>query len=63
MQHFFAALVTAWLETPDLFKDGSEVVLEGRMVRTDAEMVFHADKVFAKCPSKFEASAEQTAAF
>jgi cytochrome c-type biogenesis protein CcmE len=51
------------LETPDLFKDGSEVVLEGRMVRTDAEMVFHADKVFAKCPSKFEAQAAETASF
>ena len=55
------AVVFLSLETPDLFKDGAEVVLEGRMVRTDAEMVFHADKVFAKCPSKFEAQAAETA--
>jgi cytochrome c-type biogenesis protein CcmE len=51
------------LETPDLFKDGAEVVLEGRMVRADSELVFHADKVFAKCPSKFEAKATETASF
>lgn len=46
-------VVFASLETPDLFKDGAEVVLEGRMVREDSR--FHADKVMAKCPSKFEA--------
>jgi cytochrome c-type biogenesis protein CcmE len=44
------------LETPDLFKDGAEVVLEGRM----SGGAFHADKVMAKCPSKF-APAEQSA--
>jgi cytochrome c-type biogenesis protein CcmE len=41
------------LETPDLFKDGAEVVVEGRLA--SAGGVFHADKVLAKCPSKFEA--------
>jgi len=47
-------VVFASLETPDLFKDGAEVVVEGRMVRTRDGEHFHADKVFAKCPSKFE---------
>jgi len=47
-------VVFASLETPDLFKDGAEVVVEGRMVRTRDGVHFHADKVFAKCPSKFE---------
>jgi cytochrome c-type biogenesis protein CcmE len=42
------------LETPDLFKDGAEVVVEGRLA--GAGGVFHADKVLAKCPSKFEAA-------
>ena len=50
------AVVYASLETPDLFKDGAEVVVEG-MLTGDT---FHADKVMAKCPSKFEGSeAEQ----
>ncbi|MBW2269366.1 MAG: cytochrome c maturation protein CcmE [Deltaproteobacteria bacterium] len=40
------------LETPDLFKDGAEVVVEGML----AGDTFHADKVMAKCPSKFEAA-------
>ncbi|MBW2692903.1 MAG: cytochrome c maturation protein CcmE, partial [Deltaproteobacteria bacterium] len=43
------------LETPDLFKDGAEVVVEGRMVASSAGPVFEADKIMAKCPSKFEA--------
>jgi cytochrome c-type biogenesis protein CcmE len=43
------------LETPDLFKDGAEVVVEGRMVANSAGSVFEADKIMAKCPSKFEA--------
>ena len=47
-------VVFASLETPDLFKDGAEVVLEGRLERASAGDVFHADKVLAKCPSKFE---------
>lgn len=49
------------LEAPDMFKDGAEVVVEGRM-RDDA--VFVADNVMAKCPSKFEAKqAAQQASF
>ena len=51
------------LETPDLFKGGSEVVIEGRIVDADTTPVFHADKLFAKCPSKFEAQATETASF
>ena len=51
------------LETPDLFKDGAEVVIEGRMVSEATTPVFHADKLFAKCPSKFEAQATETASF
>ena len=56
-------IVFLGLERPDLFKDGAEVVIEGRMVATDAKPVFHADKLFAKWPSKFEAQAAETAAF
>jgi cytochrome c-type biogenesis protein CcmE len=47
------------LETPDLFKDGAEVVIEGRLV--DAGAVFEADKIMAKCPSKFEAKSADSA--
>jgi cytochrome c-type biogenesis protein CcmE len=57
------AVVFHSLETPDLFKEGAEVVLEGRLEHTNSEMVFHADKLFAKCPSKFEAKAAETASF
>ena len=35
---------------PDTFKDGSEVVLTGRLSAAG----FHADDVMAKCPSKYE---------
>ena len=42
------------LETPDLFKDGAEVVVEGRIEGA----VFVADNVLAKCPSKFLAKLE-----
>ena len=45
-------VVFASLETPDLFKDGAEVVVEGRLA--PAGDVFHATNVLAKCPSKFE---------
>jgi cytochrome c-type biogenesis protein CcmE len=45
-------VVYASLETPDLFKDGAEVVVEGVLTGD----TFHADKVMAKCPSKFEAA-------
>ena len=55
-----AVLFTS-LDTPDLFKDGAEVVVEGRL--SGADGVFHADRVLAKCPSKFEADATQAASF
>jgi cytochrome c-type biogenesis protein CcmE len=42
------------LETPDLFKEGAEVVVEGSLVDGSSGAVFHADKVMAKCPSKFQ---------
>ena len=45
------------LETPDLFKDGAEVVVEGRLQGRGANTVLLADNVMAKCPSKFEAKA------
>jgi cytochrome c-type biogenesis protein CcmE len=47
------AVVYRSLETPDLFKDGAEVVVEGRI--EGAGGVFFADNVLAKCPSKFQA--------
>lgn len=50
------------LETPDLFKDGAEVVVEGRMLHAEGGPRFHADKVLAKCPSKFEAKPPTQAA-
>lgn len=46
------------LETPDLFRDGAEVVVEGMLVDHGNEVVFVADNVLAKCPSKFEAELE-----
>lgn len=42
-------------ETPDTFVDGSEVVVEGSM---GAEGVFEAHTLLAKCPSKYESSAQ-----
>jgi cytochrome c-type biogenesis protein CcmE len=45
------------LETPDLFKDGAEVVVEGRLEGSTGETIFVADNVMAKCPSKFQAEA------
>ena len=39
------------IDIPDLFKDGAEVVVEGRM----SETAFMATKIMAKCPSKYEA--------
>jgi cytochrome c-type biogenesis protein CcmE len=54
------SVVYPTLETPDMFKDGAEVVVEGR-VQPDA--VFLADNVMAKCPSKFEAQAAEKASF
>jgi cytochrome c-type biogenesis protein CcmE len=49
------SVVLASLETPDLFKDGAEVVVEGHLVTSSGGTIFEADKVLAKCPSKFEA--------
>jgi len=46
------AVSYASLETPDLFKDGAEVVVEGKLAA--AQGTFHASNVLAKCPSKFE---------
>ena len=40
------------LDLPDMFKDGAEVVVEGRF---DDDR-FVADRVMAKCPSKYEAA-------
>ena len=57
------AVVYAGLETPDLFKDGAEVVLEGMLAATGQPPVFHADKLLAKCPSKFEGVSTETASF
>lgn len=48
------------LEVPDLFKDGAEVVVEGRLERRDGREVFRATNVLAKCPSKFEAKSPET---
>lgn len=41
------------IDVPDLFRDGAEVVVEGRVVSGR----FLADRVMAKCPSKYEAEA------
>ena len=43
------------LETPDLFKDGAEVVVEGALETRAEGPVFVARNVMAKCPSKFQA--------
>ena len=43
------------LETPDLFQDGAEVVVEGQLAMSQGQPVFVANNVLAKCPSKFEA--------
>lgn len=37
--------------TPDTFKDKSEVLVEGKFA---PDGTFHADTLFAKCPSKYE---------
>jgi len=47
------AVIYNSLEIPDLFKDGAEVVVEGRM--DPSQQAFVADLVLAKCPSKFQA--------
>ncbi len=48
------SVIYASLETPDLFKDGAEVVVEGRLTARNG--AFEATNVLAKCPSKFEAA-------
>jgi cytochrome c-type biogenesis protein CcmE len=45
------------LETPDLFKDGAEVVVEGQLRMDGGQPVFEATNLLAKCPSKFKAEA------
>lgn len=47
------------LDTPDMFKDGAEVVIEGRLQHHETETVFLADNVLAKCPSKFEGDGQR----
>lgn len=42
--------------TPDMFQDGSEVIIEGSYTE---EGVFAADVLMAKCPSKYESSEYQ----
>lgn len=51
------------LETPDLFQDGAEVVVEGELQGRGQAAVFLADNVLAKCPSKFEAKRMEAASF
>ena len=41
--------------TPDMFKDGNEVVVEGTV---DHQGVFHASTLMTSCPSKYEAEKE-----
>jgi cytochrome c-type biogenesis protein CcmE len=38
------------IDLPDLFRDGAEVVVEGKL----SERTFLARRVMAKCPSKYE---------
>ena len=54
------SVVYTSLEVPDLFKDGAEVVVEGRLPATN--VAFQATNVLAKCPSKFEGVSEDGAA-
>ncbi len=41
--------------TPDMFKDGNEVVVEGTL---DRQGTFHASTLMTSCPSKYEAEKE-----
>ena len=50
------------LETPDLFKDGAEVVVEGRLQKHGNATMLVADNVMAKCPSKFQAKEAESSA-
>ena len=49
-------VVYAGLETPDLFKGGAEIVVEGHL--SENGNTFEADNLLAKCPSKFQAQAK-----
>jgi cytochrome c-type biogenesis protein CcmE len=56
------------IDTPDLFRDGAEVVVEGRVTPAQGagegaarSGVFDARRVLAKCPSKYEARPGQEA--
>lgn len=40
------------IDIPDTLKDGAEVVVEGKL---EADGIFLASKILAKCPSKYEA--------
>jgi cytochrome c-type biogenesis protein CcmE len=55
------SVVYTSLETPDLFKDGAEVVVEGRLAESNLD-TFEATHILAKCPSKFEAKGSGQAA-
>ncbi|MCB9639768.1 MAG: cytochrome c maturation protein CcmE [Myxococcales bacterium] len=41
---------------PDTFRDGAELVLEGKLLQAD---LFQAYSVFAKCPTKYKEEKEQ----
>ncbi len=41
---------------PDTFKDGAEVVVKGKLAADG----FHATEIMAKCPSKYQATAQAT---
>lgn len=45
------------IDVPDLFRDGAEVVVEGRV----EGRTFLAERVLAKCPSKYEVKTETQA--
>ena len=47
------------LETPDLFQDGADVVVEGTLSLNADGPIFVADNLLAKCPSKFQANIEE----
>lgn len=49
------------LETPDLFQDAAEVVVEGTLQQEGSKSYFDATLVLAKCPSKFESKEAETA--
>ena len=44
------------LDVSDLFKDGANVVVEGRLATNG---VFYADNLLAKCPTKYQAAEDE----